>query len=164
MDPKHVGTLRRFIKRGRNSRKWNLIFMFLVLGCLLLSVAWKEEPQAEAFNGWIAYQDGQVIKYGRKEWKAEPDQASFTFRRLKNQDYVTYSGTFRVVELRKIRPPAPGGEPTRLSWSVTQGGFTHLYKRDDGWEIELNPNGIQFDKSRMRVWYYGTFLLDARDR
>ena len=77
---------------------------------------------------------------------------------------MTYGGTFRVVELKKGHAPVPGGKPVRFSWGITQNGVTYVYKKKEGWDIDLNPYGIHLDKDRVHVWYYGTFMLDARDR
>ena len=53
MVPKNNGNTLGFIKRQRGAAGKGLVTVSILLGCLLLSVAWKGEPMQETFDGWI---------------------------------------------------------------------------------------------------------------
>lgn len=145
---------------GRRS----LVVMALALISVVAMVAWRGEPQSEEFHGWIIYKDGQVHKYQIREWSIDPKADSCILKKANSGDFVTYYGTFRVFELRRAVPPSPGGEPVPFSWEVTQEGVRHLYTKDDGWDIMIHDRGIQLDKQKIRIWYYGNFQFHYRDR
>jgi hypothetical protein len=126
------------------------VAMMLAIACFVTTVAWQEESRCKEFKGWIIRQNGQVQYYPLAEWNSAPGPDSFTLRKSRSNDYVTYFGTFYVVELHQAEPPAPGGESVPFSWTVTQDGVTHVYQ-DKGWTAKVSSSGISLNKFKIQV-------------
>ena len=142
----------------------NLAVAVLALVGVVTIAASRWETQTEEFHGWIVRQEGDVHEYQKNEWDIEPGMAWFRLNKANSSDYVKYYGTFSVVELRQAKLPEPRGDIEPLSWKVTQEGISHVYCKNDGWVESIHENGINLEKRKIRVWYYGDFHLEYRDR
>ena len=91
------------------------VVMALALVGLFTMAAWDGGSQSKEYQGWIIRQDGEERRYPQNEWSIQPKTDSFILQRANCADYVTYYGSFSVVELRREKPPAIGRMPPNAS-------------------------------------------------